>query len=92
MHGQPVHNTIHNCTPDCHPLFWAWMTSQLKEALNHKLRGSMMSLHVAYFLTCYPWVFVQPGTYRHPLDCCRNYCLQYLTLDKQYFQGNASIQ
>ena len=24
---------------------------------------------------CYPWVFVQPGTGRRPVDCCRNKCL-----------------
>ena len=40
-------------------------------ALVRKPRGSLMCL--AYLLTCYPWVFVQPGTgSRHPTDLCRN--------------------
>ena len=29
----------------------------------------MLSL---YFLTCYQWVFLQPGTGRCPVDWCRN--------------------
>ena len=33
------------------------MTSQLNVALIHKLRGSLVRLD--YFLTCYPWVYVQ---------------------------------
>ena len=35
-----------------------------------KLRGSLVCL--AYFLTCYTWVFVQPGTGRRPVDWCSN--------------------
>ena len=42
------------------------MTSQLYIALMRKLRGSVMCL--AYFLTCYPRVFVQAGTGRRPVD------------------------
>ena len=38
----------------------ARMNSQLNVAFIHKLRGLLMCL--ASFLTCYPWVFVQPGT------------------------------
>ena len=44
--GSPA--IIHDRTPDCCPVFWAWMTSQLNEALIRKLRGSLMCL--AYFL------------------------------------------
>ena len=36
----------------------ALMTSQLNVALIRRLRGSLMCL--AYFLTCYLWLFVQP--------------------------------
>ena len=31
---------------------------------------SLMCL--GYFLTCYPWGFIQPGTGRRPVDWCRN--------------------
>ena len=27
---------------------------------------------LGFFLTCYPWVSVQPGTGRRPVDWCRN--------------------
>ena len=27
---------------------------------------------LAYFITCYLWVFVQPGTGRRPVDWCMN--------------------
>ena len=30
------------------------------------------SMCLTYFLTCYSWVFVQPGTGRRPVDWCRN--------------------
>ena len=46
------------------------MTSQLNLVLVRKLHGSLM--YLAYFSTCYPWVFVQPGTCRRPLDWRRN--------------------
>ena len=43
------------------------MTSQLKVELIRKLRRSLICL--AYlFMTCYPWVFVQPGTGRRLVD------------------------
>ena len=29
-------------------------------------------MSLAYFLTCYPSVFVRPGTGKRPLDWCRN--------------------
>ena len=35
---------IHNRTPDCHPVSWAWMTSQLNIALIHKWQGSLVGL------------------------------------------------
>ena len=40
-------------------------------ALIRKLSGSLMCLS-NIFLTCYPWVFVQPDTGERPVDCCRN--------------------
>ena len=54
---------IHDRTPDCHPVFRAWMrlqTTQLNVALIHKLRDSFICL--AYFLTFYPCVFAEQGT------------------------------
>ena len=54
----------HNRLPPSFLCMDAWMTSQLNVALNCKLHGSLMCL--AYFLTCYLWVFVQP------VDWCRN--------------------
>ena len=48
----------------------AWMTSQRKVVLIRK-RALLMCL--AYSLTCNPWVFVQPGIDRRPVDRCRNY-------------------
>ena len=62
---------LHDHAPDCHPSFMgmdAWMTPQLNIALIRKLRGTLMCL--AYFLTCYPWVFVQPGIDRRPVNWC----------------------
>ena len=35
-----------------------------------KLCGSLK--YFAHFSTCYPWVYVQPGTGKRPVDCCRN--------------------
>ena len=64
---------IHDRTPGCHPVSWAWMTSQLNVSLIRKLRGSLMCL--AYCLTCHPWVFVQPDTGKRPVDSFRKKCL-----------------
>ena len=63
---------IHDSTPDCHPVSLAWMLElpQLNVALICKLRGSLMCL--AYFLTCYPSLILQPGTDRRSVDWCRN--------------------
>ena len=47
------------------------MTSLLNVALVHKPRWSLMSL--AYFWTCYLWVFVEPGTSRRSFHWCRNW-------------------
>ena len=61
----PTFNSGHNTRPHTRlPQRFlgmdALVTSQLNVGLICKLRGSLMCL--AYFLTCYPWVFVQPGT------------------------------
>ena len=64
---------IHDRTTDCQPSFMgmdARMTSQLNVTLILKLRGPFICL--AYYLTCYPWMFVLPGTGRFPVDWCRN--------------------
>ena len=42
-----------------------WMISKLNVALVCKLRVSLMCLD--YFLTYFTWVYVQPGTGRHPV-------------------------
>ena len=63
MPGQPGHNTrSHARLPPSFMGMDALMTSQLNVALNRKLLGSFMCL--AYLLTCYPLVFVQPGISR----------------------------
>ena len=49
----------------------ARMVSRLYVALIRNLRWSLMCL--AYFLTCYPWVLVQPDTGRRTVDWCRNW-------------------
>ena len=60
MRGLPGHITQpHARLPPCFMGMGARMTSQLNVALMRKLRGPLMCL--AYFLTCYPLVFVQPG-------------------------------
>ena len=61
---------VHDRT-SCHHISWACVPSKLNVTLICKLCGSLMCL--AYFLTCSPWVFVQPGTGRCPVDRCRNY-------------------
>ena len=48
----------------------ASMTSKLYVELIHRLRGLLMCL--AYFLTCYAWAFVQPGTGGRLVDWCRS--------------------
>ena len=48
----------------------AWMTSQLNVALTRKLCVSLM--YLASSLTYTPFVIVQPGTDRRPVDWCRN--------------------
>ena len=57
---------------NCHPVFWAWMRKQVPDhTTERQLRGSLTCL--AYFLlTCYPWICVQPGTGRRPVEWCRN--------------------
>ena len=71
MPGQPGHNTqLHSQLPPSFLGMDAFMTSQLNVALKSKLRGSLMCL--AYLLTCYPLVFVQPGISRRPVDWCRD--------------------
>ena len=73
MRGQPGHNT----RPYARLLslsflgMGAWLASPMNVALISKLRESLIFL--AYFLTCYPFMFVQPGTGRRPDDWCRNY-------------------
>ena len=60
---------LHDRTPNCQPVSWACIFSQLKVALIYTLRGSFMWL--AYLLICYTRVLVQPGTGRRPGDWCR---------------------
>ena len=60
---------IHDRTPKCRRVSSAWMTSKLNVALVHRLRGPLTCLA---FLTCYPWVFLRPGTGSRPVDWCRN--------------------
>ena len=50
--------------------------SQLYVALMHKLRGSLMCW--AYFLTCYPRVFVHPAMLNVRWTGARNKCLYVL--------------
>ena len=69
--GQPRDNTRpHARLPVIFLCMVALMTSQLKVAVICRLRRSLMCL--LYFWTCYPWVFVKPGTGRRPVDWCRN--------------------
>ena len=63
MRKQPRHNTRpHDRLPSSF-LGMDRQTSHLNIALIRKIRGSLMCL--AYFLTCYPREFGQPGTGRH---------------------------
>ena len=63
---------VHDSMPDCHPVSCmdAWMNSKLKAAFVRKEHVSLTCL--ACFLKCYPWMFLQSGTGRRPVDCCRN--------------------
>ena len=49
----------------------AGMTSKMNVALIIKQHGSLLCLDY-FFWTCHPWVFVQPGIGRRPVDWCRN--------------------
>ena len=62
MCGQPGHNTRpHTRLPPCFPVIDATTGSRPHQWM-----------YLTYFLTRYPWVFVQPGTGRRPVDCSRN--------------------
>ena len=71
MRGQSVHNTRprsiatqfpgHECMDD--------LTTE-RSFYSQATWGSVMCL--AYLLTCYPCVFIQPGTDKRPADRCRN--------------------
>ena len=67
MRGHPRHNTRpYIRLPPGFLAMNAWMTSQLIKALIRKLRGLLMCL--AYFWTCFPWVFIQQGTGKRTVD------------------------
>ena len=71
MRRQPGHNTRPHAR--LAPSFLgkdAWMTSQLNVVFHRKLRRLLLCL--AYFLTCYSWVFQKTGIGRRPVDWCRN--------------------
>ena len=57
MHMQP--GIIHNHTPNCGTVFWAWMTSQRNVALICKLHGSLT------YLTCILTLSMGVCTTRH---------------------------
>ena len=61
---------LHDRTPDWHPSSWTWITSKLNVDVIESYVEALMCL--GYFLTCYPWGLVQPGTARRPVDWCRN--------------------
>ena len=63
LNAWEITGIIHDRMPNCHLVSRTWMTSQLNLACIHKLCGPLMCL--AYFLTCYSWVFVKLGTGRH---------------------------
>ena len=48
----------------------AWLSSQLNVLWFASYVGHWCIW--LFFSTCYPWVFVEPGTGRRPIDCCRN--------------------
>ena len=61
---------IHDHSASSHPVYWAWMTSQLNVSFIRKLRGSLICL--TCLLTYSPSVLVQPGTGGGPVNWCRN--------------------
>ena len=79
----PTFDSCTKCTssqdmPGSQPVSCIWLTSELDLSLICKLRRSLMCL--AYVLTSYSWICVQPGTGRRPVDWCSNhilYCTWY---------------
>ena len=61
--------------PDYHPVSWGRMQLQVSDLTTESRFDSQATwslICLAYSLTCYPWVFVQPGTDRRPGDRSRN--------------------
>ena len=68
MCGQPVHNTLLHARLPLSSLGMDDFTTECSFDSQ-----AMCAIDVlGSFLTCYPWVFVQPGTGRCPVDCCWN--------------------
>ena len=63
---------IHDCTSDCHPFSCAWMRPQVPDlTTEHSFDAPatwVVDVLGSFFLICYPWIFVQLDTGRHPVQ------------------------
>ena len=57
---------LHDRTPDCHQTFQGMDDLTNERSFDSQANGSLIC--IAYFWTCHPWMFVQPGTGRNPVD------------------------
>ena len=79
---------IHERTPDCHPVSWAWMTSQLNLALIRKLLGSLMCLAYCYDMlstSLYDQAMADVRSTGAEIKCL--YCMPHLTLPRKKIHG-----
>ena len=64
---------MHDLTPDCHPFPGHGCVDDLITVRSFDLQATWVIDVLGFFLTCYPWLFAQPGTGRRPVERCRNY-------------------
>ena len=72
MRGQPGQNARPQARLPANFL-WHGCMGDLATGGNFDLEASWVIAMLGFFsLTCYRWLFVQPGTGRRPVDWCRN--------------------
>ena len=60
---------INDRTPDAHTVCWAWMRTLVPDLTSENSELCGLGL---FFLSHYPWDFVQLDACRQPIDCCKN--------------------
>ena len=48
------------------------ITDDLKTKYSFDPQATWVIDVIGFFMTCHPWVFIQPGTGRRPVEYCRD--------------------